>query len=62
MRTSRANRKAKSASIMRTRGAQIGTHQEIIDVQLDGLSDGQRIWLEGMRVDGKVKGTKVRDL
>jgi hypothetical protein len=62
LRTSKANRKAKSASIMRTRGAQIGTHPVVMDVLRGGpISSIRKRW-SSMRMDGKVKETKVRFL
>jgi hypothetical protein len=62
VRTSRDNRRANLASIMRTRGAQIGTHPVVMDVPLDGpISSIIKGWI-GMRMDCKVKETKVRFL
>ena len=62
MRTSKENRKAKSASIMRTRGAQIGTHPVVMELPLDGPISSIRKGWNGMRMDCKVKETKVRFL
>jgi hypothetical protein len=47
---------------MRTRGAQIGTHPVVTDVLRDGpISSIRKRW-NSMRMDGKVKETKVRFL
>ena len=51
---------AKSASIVRTSNAQIGVQPATIDVQLDGQIDSQGRVRRWLRVEGKVKGTKVR--
>jgi hypothetical protein len=47
---------------MRTRGAQIGTHPVVMDVPLDGPISSIRKGWNGMRMDCKVKETKVRFL
>jgi hypothetical protein len=62
VRTSRENRKAKSAWIVRTRGAQIGTHPVFMEVPLAGPIRSIRMDWNGMRMDCKVKETKVRFL
>jgi hypothetical protein len=47
---------------MRTRGAQIGTHPVVTDVPCDGPIGRIRKGWNSMRMDGKVKETKVRFL
>jgi hypothetical protein len=49
-------------SIVRTRRAQIGVDPATIDVQRDGQIDSQGRVRRWLRVEGKVKGTKVRFL
>ena len=62
LRTPRANQQARWASIMRTTGAQISTHPVVTDVPRDGpISSVRKRW-NSMRINGKVKETKVRFL
>jgi hypothetical protein len=57
-----ADQEAELVSIVRTRRAQIGVHPATIDVQRDGQIDSQGRVRRWLRVEGKVKGTKVRFL
>ena len=53
-------RKPARASEVRTINAQIGVQPATIDVQLDGQIDSQGRVRRWLRVEGKIKGTKVR--